>query len=101
MPLSYLCANGHKQAVTHILESRRFELIYTLQGKSDQHATRIPCSVRVWSQTICISRGQRIATFHVVPMRSKHAPTPERNPSDQKQTGLAVILGHPILPPLR
>jgi hypothetical protein len=41
--------------------------MYTLQGKPDQHATRIPCSVRIWSQTICISRGQRIATFHESP----------------------------------
>jgi hypothetical protein len=40
--------------------------MYTLQGKPDQHATRIPCSVRVWFQTICISHGQRIATFHLV-----------------------------------
>jgi hypothetical protein len=49
MPLSYLRANGHKQAVTHIRESRQFELMYTLQGKPDQHTTRIPRSVRVWS----------------------------------------------------
>jgi hypothetical protein len=40
--------------------------MYTLQGKPDQHATRIPRSVCVWSQTIRISHGQRIATFHVV-----------------------------------
>jgi hypothetical protein len=31
--------------------------------KSNQHATRIPRSVRVWSQTIHVSRGQRITTF--------------------------------------
>jgi hypothetical protein len=37
--------------------------MYTLQEKSNQHATRIPHSVPIWSQTICISRGQRIATF--------------------------------------
>jgi hypothetical protein len=40
--------------------------MYTLQGKSDQHTTRIPHSVYIWSQTICISRGQCKATFHVV-----------------------------------
>jgi hypothetical protein len=28
-----------RQAVTHILESRRFESIYTLQGKLDRHDT--------------------------------------------------------------
>jgi hypothetical protein len=36
------------------------------RGKSDQHTTRIPLSVRVWSQTICISCGQCIATFREV-----------------------------------
>jgi hypothetical protein len=63
MILSYLRADSHKQAVTHIRESQRFKLMYTMQGKPDQHAIRIPHSVRVWSQTIRISHGQRIATF--------------------------------------
>jgi hypothetical protein len=71
MSLSYLRANGHKQADTHIRESQRFELMYTLQGKLDQHATRIPHSVRVWSQTIHMSRDQRISTFRIIPTRSK------------------------------
>jgi hypothetical protein len=34
MPLSYICDHYHKQAVTHIWELRRFELMYTLQGKT-------------------------------------------------------------------
>jgi hypothetical protein len=34
MPLSYLRDDCHKQTVTHIRESRWFELIYTLQGKT-------------------------------------------------------------------
>jgi hypothetical protein len=34
MPLSYLRDDCHKQAVTHIRESRRFESMYTLQGKT-------------------------------------------------------------------
>jgi hypothetical protein len=34
MTLSYLRDDCHKQAVTHIQESRRFESIYTLQGKT-------------------------------------------------------------------
>jgi hypothetical protein len=99
MPLSYLRANGQKQAVTHIWESWRFESIYTPQGKPDQHATCIWCSARVWSQTIRISCGQHIATFLVVPTRSKQASTPGRNLSDQKYTGSAIVLGHLILPP--
>jgi hypothetical protein len=34
MALSYLRNDCHKQAVTHIRESRQFELMYTLQGKT-------------------------------------------------------------------
>jgi hypothetical protein len=34
MSLSYLCEDCHKQAVTHIRESRQFESMYTLQGKT-------------------------------------------------------------------
>jgi hypothetical protein len=51
---------------THIRESRRFKSMYTLHGKPDQRATRIPHSVHVGFQTICISHGQCIATFHEV-----------------------------------
>jgi hypothetical protein len=39
MSLSYLREDCHEQAVTHIRESRRFESMYTLQGKLDQHDT--------------------------------------------------------------
>jgi hypothetical protein len=35
--------------------------------KPNQHATRFPRSVRVWSSTIRISRDQRIATIHESP----------------------------------
>jgi hypothetical protein len=34
MPLSYLRDDWHKQAVTHIWESRQFKSLYTLQGKT-------------------------------------------------------------------
>jgi hypothetical protein len=34
MSLSYLRHDCHKQAVTHIRESRRFESMYNLQGKT-------------------------------------------------------------------
>jgi hypothetical protein len=34
MPLNYLRDDCHKQAVTHIRESQRFELMYTLLGKT-------------------------------------------------------------------
>jgi hypothetical protein len=42
-----------------------------------------------------------IGNLLLVPMRSKHAPTPGRNLDDQRQTGLAVALGHLIRPPSR
>jgi hypothetical protein len=35
-------------------------------GKPDQHTTRFPRSVRIWSMTIRISRGPHITTFHTV-----------------------------------
>jgi hypothetical protein len=68
-----------RQAVTHIRELRWFKLMYTMQGKLDEHATRIQRLVRVWSQTRHISRGQRIATFHVVVNRFEpiHCPREE------------------------
>jgi hypothetical protein len=41
------------------------------RGKPDQHTTRFPRSVRVWSTTIRISCGSHIATFHTVVNRFK------------------------------
>jgi hypothetical protein len=37
-----------------------------MQEKPDQHATRIPRSICIWSQIIHISRDQHIATFRLV-----------------------------------
>jgi hypothetical protein len=37
------------------------------RGKPNQHATHLPCSVRIWFKTICISRGQRIAALREMP----------------------------------
>jgi hypothetical protein len=60
---SYLRDDYHKQAVL-ISETRSDSNRYTpCRGKPNQHVTRIPHSVRVWSQTIRISCGQCIATF--------------------------------------
>jgi hypothetical protein len=36
------------------------------RGKPNQHDTRFPRSVRVWSTTIRISHGPHIATFHTI-----------------------------------
>jgi hypothetical protein len=66
MPLNYLRDDCHKQEVTNIRESRWFKSMYTLQGKSDQHATCFPCSVHVWPLIIRISHGPHIATFRTI-----------------------------------
>jgi hypothetical protein len=62
--LSYLCDDCHKQAILISDSHGNSNRCTPYMGKSDQHTTRIPRSVRVWSQTIRISRGQCIATFH-------------------------------------
>jgi hypothetical protein len=43
------------------------------RGKPDQHATNIPHSVRVWSQTIRISCGQCMATFRELDVDGSHS----------------------------
>jgi hypothetical protein len=40
-----------------------------------------------------------VGNLSLVPTRMKHASTPERSLCDQRQTGLAIALGHLILPP--
>jgi hypothetical protein len=42
MSLSYLQEDYHKQAVTHIWESQRFESMYTLQGKTQPTRHMLP-----------------------------------------------------------
>jgi hypothetical protein len=46
------------------------------RGKHDQHATRIPRLVCVWSKTICISHNQRISIFHTVVNKFEHIQCP-------------------------
>jgi hypothetical protein len=61
--INVLCDDCHKQAIL-ISESHNDSNRCTpYRGKSDQHATRFPCSVGIYPSTICISRGPRIATF--------------------------------------
>jgi hypothetical protein len=84
MTLSYLRDDCHKQAVTHIRESRRFKSIYTLQGKTRPSRHTFSTLSCVWCRIICISRGPHIATLHVVVnrieqghcSRGKGLPTP-------------------------
>jgi hypothetical protein len=66
MPLNYLRDDCCKQAVTHIESHGDSNRCTPCRGKPDQHATRFPCSVCVWSITIRISHGPHIATFHTV-----------------------------------
>jgi hypothetical protein len=49
MTLGYLHDDCHKQAVTHIRESRRFESMYTLQGKT--RTTRHVCFLLQYTHT--------------------------------------------------
>jgi hypothetical protein len=51
----------------HISESRSdLNQCTPYRGKPDQHGTRFPRLVHVWSTTIRISRGPHIATFNTV-----------------------------------
>jgi hypothetical protein len=61
------------------------------RGKPNQHFTRIPRSVRLWSQTIRISRGQRIASFREVINRfvQIHCP-PRRRAPDTIHSSMTV-----------
>jgi hypothetical protein len=74
--------------------------MYNLQGKLDQHGTHFSRSIHAWSPTIHLTWFV-YSNLSLVPMRSKHAPTPKRSLSDQRQTGLTVVLGHFIVPPPR
>jgi hypothetical protein len=96
MALSYLCADGHKQPATNIRESRQFESMYTLQGK-----TRSTCNTLSMLDSCMVPLVIHVVNLSLVPTRTKQAPTPGRSLGDQRQTGPAVTLGHLILPPSR
>jgi hypothetical protein len=66
MSLNYLRDDYHKQVVTHIRESRQFESMYILQGKTRPTCHTLSTLSRIWSTIIRISRGPHIATFHTV-----------------------------------
>jgi hypothetical protein len=68
------------------------------RGKLDQHTTRIPRSVCIWSQTIRILRDQRIVTIHGVVNRveqghcsRKRTPDPIHSTTADRSTGLYPI----------
>jgi hypothetical protein len=65
--------------------------MYTLHGKPNQHATRFPRSVRVWSMTIRISCGPHIATFHTVINRFEQIHcTPRRRAPDTIHSTMVI-----------
>jgi hypothetical protein len=83
---------------THIRESRRFESMYTLQGKTRSTRHMLPTldSHMVPDHT---SPMVRVGNLSLVPTRMKHASTLGRNLGDRRQTDPAVVLGHLIPPP--
>jgi hypothetical protein len=98
MSLSYLRDDCHKQVVTHIRESQRFESIYTLHGKirSTRHTLSTLNSCMVSDHT---SHVVRVGNLSLVPTRMKQAPTPGRSLGDKRQTGPIIAFGHLILHP--
>jgi hypothetical protein len=71
------------------------------RGKPDQHATyashsspRTPGVRFLWAVPIRDN-------LSLAPTKSKQAPTPGRRHGNQRQTGLAVVLGDLIPPPMR
>jgi hypothetical protein len=95
MPLiNYMKTATNKQLL--ISESRGdLKRCTPCREKPDQHATRIPCSVRVWSKTIHISHGQYIATFHTVVNRFEqiHCPPRRRAPDTIHSTSADRSVG--------
>jgi hypothetical protein len=70
------------------------------RGKPEQHATRPPRLICVWSQTIHLT-WFTYDNISLVPTKSKQTPTPLRSLNNQRQTDPAVVLGGIILPPMR
>jgi hypothetical protein len=85
---------------THIQESRRFESMYTLQGKtqSTRHTISTLDSRMAPDHT---STVVSVGNLSLVSTRLKHAPIPGRSLGNQRQTDLTIALGHLILPPSR
>jgi hypothetical protein len=73
----YVITNTNKQLL--ISESRDdLNRCTPWRRKPDQHATRFPHSVRVWSTTIRISCGSHIATFHTPSTYLNRSTTPKK-----------------------
>jgi hypothetical protein len=95
MPLSYLRDDCHKQAIRG--DSNQCT---PCRGKLDQHTTytshfspRMPSIRFLQAVPVCDN-------LSLAPTKSKQAPTPRRSFGNQRQTGLAVVLGGLIPPPM-
>jgi hypothetical protein len=75
--------------------------MYTLQGKPDQHATYASHSSSRMPGVRFLRAVPVRDNLSLAPTKSKQAPTPRRSLGDQIQTGLAVVLGGLIPPPMR
>jgi hypothetical protein len=68
------------------------------RGKPDQHVTYVSHS-SPHTPSICFLRVVLVCdNLSLAPTMSKQAPTPKRSLSNQRQTGLAVVLGG-LFPP--
>jgi hypothetical protein len=78
MPLSYLRDDCHKPVVTHIRESRRFESMSTLQGKTrpTRHTPSMLDLHMVLDHTSHVLRERQPFTS---PYEVEEAPTPRRS----------------------
>jgi hypothetical protein len=83
---------------THIREWRRFESMYTMQGKtrSTRHTLSTLDSRMVLDHT---SPMDHVGNLSLVPIRTKQTPTPGRSLGDRRQMSPTVILRHLIPPP--
>jgi hypothetical protein len=98
IPLSYLHDDYHKQAVL-ISESRGdLNQCTPYREKPDQHTELFPRLIRALSPILHLMWSV-YSNLSLVPTRSKQAPTPGRSIGNQRETDLAVVLGHLILPP--
>jgi hypothetical protein len=105
MPLSYLRDDCHKQAVTHIRESRRFESMYTLQGKTrPTRHVRFHTSPRTLGIRF-LRAAPYVATFHesltelsrpIAPEKKGSRHNPQRTADRSAGLYPASILSQPM-----
>jgi hypothetical protein len=106
MPLSSLHDDSHKQAVTHIRESRRFKSMYTLQGKTwpTRHTLTMlsPRMVQyhaylTWSTYSNLSRSHQQSWARPLLLRKRASDTIHSMPADRSVGPYPVsLLSQPL-----